>query len=82
MEDEIRRYRLFKTADANKALAEYAAAFGDCKVFYLRQATSGTREDEAAYALAIRRAIRQGAPMTDAEVMEMYGMEDDPDAEY
>ena len=80
--DEIRRFRLFKTPNANKALAEYDAAFGDCKVFYLRQAGSGDREDEAGYADRIRKAIRQGEPMTDDEVMAMYGIDDDPDAEY
>ena len=74
MADRLIRSLWYSLADANTALDEYYDAFGDTRGFYLRGTNNGDREDEANYADRIRRAIRQGTPMTEDEILDMYGI--------
>ena len=70
----IIKHNLFSTADANRALDEYEAAFGDSFVFYLRGSNHRPPEEEAEFACVIRRAIRNKISMTGAEILDMYGI--------
>ena len=68
----IIKHDLFNTADANKALDEYEAAFGSTKGFYNQVGASYSPVAEINFALIIRKAVHTGSPMTEDEILEMY----------
>ena len=76
------RKAFYRSADANRALNQYAAAFGDVRGFYLRGGRGRSREEEAEYARQIRQAVASGRPLTDAEIREMYGIVYEDDYRY
>ena len=82
MVDILQRIVWYNLADANRALDEYFDAFGSIKDFLIRGTDEGEREDEAIYAARIRRAISTNEPMTEEQILEMYGIVYDEDSGY
>ena len=74
MSSERGSNNFFRTEDANRALDEYDEAFGSANDFYMHRAIDRPAEEEANFAHIIRKAIRKKTPMTDAKILEMYGI--------
>ena len=68
------RNNFSSTPDVNRALDEYEAAFGSANDFNMLRAMDHPAEEEGNFARLIRKAIRNKTPMTDIEILDMYGI--------